>query len=85
LLQYHLLDKAIGAWSLEGKVVGMTSDQGSNIKKSLREQEDRLGAHWIPCTSHLLQGCVNKAWDKTPAFAVIAKKCIWISNFFNGN
>ncbi|KAF9308184.1 hypothetical protein BGZ91_007922, partial [Linnemannia elongata] len=23
--------------------------------------------------------------DKTPAFAVIAKKCIWISNFFNGN
>jgi len=80
-----LLDKAIGAWSLEGKVVGMTSDQGSNIKKSLREQEDRLGAHWIPCTSHLLQGCVNKAWDKTPAFAVIAKKCTWISNFFNGN
>ncbi|KAG9072142.1 hypothetical protein KI688_006366 [Linnemannia hyalina] len=46
---------------------------------------DTMGAHWMPYTSHMIQGCINKAWDNTKGFATIAKKCTWISNFFNGN
>ncbi|KAF9535912.1 hypothetical protein EC957_001486, partial [Mortierella hygrophila] len=42
------IKKVVGQWSLQGKVIGLTSDQGSNIKKCLRDQEKRLDAHWIP-------------------------------------
>ncbi|KAG0292296.1 hypothetical protein BGZ97_005633, partial [Linnemannia gamsii] len=54
------IKKVIGQWSLQGKVVGLTSDQGSNIKKCLRDQEEQLDAHWIPCVSHQIQESVIK-------------------------
>jgi hypothetical protein len=85
LLQFYLLAKVIGEWSLQEKVISLTSDQGNNIKKCLQDLEKKMDSYWLPCTSHLIQGCINKAWDQTSTFAKITSKCQWISNFFNGN
>jgi hypothetical protein len=75
----------VAEWSLEGKVIGLTSDQGSNIKKCFQDYQEKSGAYWIPCTAHKMQGCINKAWDSTDIIVKITKKCSSISNFFNNN
>lgn len=80
-----MIDRVVDQWSLTSKVVGMTSDQGANIKKSLQECEQNTGAYWVACTAHKMQLCINKAWDKTNPLVDITNKCAAIVSFFNNN
>ncbi|KAF9146760.1 hypothetical protein BGX30_009542 [Mortierella sp. GBA39] len=82
---HNMLDRVVDEWSLTSKVVGITSDQGANIKKGLQECEQNTGAYWVACTAHKMQLCINKAWSKTNPLVDITSKCVAIISFFNNN
>jgi hypothetical protein len=53
--------KVLLGWYLESCILGITADQGSNVKKAMNEYEYEFGTAWIPCASHNIHLCVNDA------------------------
>ena len=44
----------------------------------------KMDVTWIPCSSHKIQLCINKALDRTPPAKAVIGKCQNISTFFRG-
>lgn len=78
------IQSVIRLWDLEGKIIGVTTDQGSNYKKAMSMYEDISKANWIPCASHKIQLCINKALDSTPDAQAVIDRCHKISTFYRG-
>lgn len=70
-------------WDLEGCILGVTTDQGSNVKKAMREYQDEQQTAWIPCASHKIQLCINDAIKKTASVKAIFGKCQQITALFS--
>lgn len=69
----RLLTEIFKKWNLEKKVIALTTDNGSNIKKAARlmENVDRL-----PCAAHTLQLTVGKGLDIVKVLVLRAKRLI---------
>lgn len=70
-------------WDLEGCILGITTDQGSNVKKAMREYQDEHDTAWIPCASHKIQLCINDAIKGTPTVSAVFGKCQLITALFS--
>lgn len=84
LLLFFLIGSVIRLWDLERRIVGATTDQGSNYKKAMSMYEDISEVNWIPCASYKIQLCINKALDKTPDAQALIDRCYKISTFYRG-
>ncbi|GBC37627.2 zinc finger BED domain-containing protein 4-like [Rhizophagus irregularis DAOM 181602=DAOM 197198] len=74
----ELLDKFFSDWKITSKLLTMTTDNGSNIKKAGRLMERSISR--LPCTAHTLQLTVGKGLNLVRALVLRAKRLI---NFFN--
>lgn len=71
-------------WDLEDKLICGTTDQGANIKKAMELYSERKGVSWIPCSSHKIQLCINKAIAETQSAKEIFDKSHKLSIFLRG-
>lgn len=76
-----LLETVLNKYQLNKKVIAGTTDQGSNIKRTMLDLSEETGAAWIPCSAHKMQLCINKALEQTQA-KVLLDKCQQLSTFF---
>ena len=74
----ELLNKIFTDWDIASKLLTMTTDNGSNIKKAGRLMEATIFR--LPCTVHTLQLTVGKGFDLVKALVLRAKRLI---DFFN--
>src|SRR6266498_5126425 len=51
------IEEVLDNWNLRSKVYSITTDNGSNVKKCVRNME---GIEWHPCASHTLQLVIGK-------------------------
>jgi hypothetical protein len=74
----ELLDKIFSDWKITSKLLTMTTDNRSNIKKACRLMERTISR--LPCTAHTLQLTVGKGLNLVKALVLRAKRLI---DFFN--
>lgn len=48
----------------------------------MKDLSDKMNFAWIPCSSHKIQLCINKALERTPPAKLVIDKCHSISTFF---
>jgi hypothetical protein len=59
----ELLINQIAKWELENKVVGITTDNGSNMVSSIKLLSESLNVERIACAAHTIQLSVKKALE----------------------
>jgi hypothetical protein len=58
-------------WNLNGKVVGMTTDNARNITNAVKFADNDL----FRCTAHTLQLCIHDALDENLTIKTLLDKC----------
>jgi hypothetical protein len=86
-LNFCTAGTVVSRWGLERKLICATTDQGANIKKALElyRTDSEVACAWLPCSSHKIQLCINKALDSSPGAKEVIEKCHKISTFFRKN
>ena len=74
-----MLNKIFADWGIVSKLLTMTTDNGSNIKKAGRLMEAAIFR--LPCTAHTLQLTVGKGLNLVKALVLRAKRLIDFFNF----
>ncbi len=69
----EVLEYIINEWNLNGKVLSITTDNGSNIKKAVNDME---GIEWLGCRAHTLQLVVGKGLMPVKILVARAKRLI---------
>jgi hypothetical protein len=68
-----LLNQIIHDWKLDGKILTITTDNGSNMVLIGQLMEDIIR---LPCTAHTLQLVVGKGL--MPAEALVVRACYFL-------
>jgi len=79
----NLLVEEISKWDLEGKIIAITTDNGSNMVSGSRLLKESLNIERISCAAHTLQLCIKKALncdDNIKALVLRARRLVL---FFN--
>jgi hypothetical protein len=71
------IEEVLGKWNLRSKVHSITTDNGSNVKKSVKNMK---GIEWHPCVSHTLQLVIGKGLLPVKRLILRVKRLI---NFFS--
>jgi hypothetical protein len=71
------IEEILEKWDLRSKVYSITTDNGSNIKKCVKNME---GIEWHPCASHTLQLVIGKGLIPVKRLISRVKRLI---NFFS--
>jgi hypothetical protein len=69
----EVLEYIINEWNLKGKILSITTDNGSNIKKAVNDME---GIDWLGCKAHTLQLVVGKGLMPVKILVARAKRLI---------
>lgn len=86
-------EKIVDEWRLRGKLLSITTDGASNMKKCVelfnqRQQERKQKVSWIHCAAHSIQLCINtalgKGQKKAGSAIALLKKCEHVVQFFGG-
>ena len=71
------IEEILNEWNLQSKVFSITTDNGSNVKKCVKEME---GIKWHACASHTLQLVIGKGLMPVKKLILRVKLLI---NFFS--
>lgn len=71
------IEEVLNKWNLRSKVHSITTDNGSNVKKCVKNME---GIEWHPCASHTLQLVIGKGLIPVKKLILRVKRLI---NFFS--
>lgn len=71
------IEEILEKWDLRSKVYSITTDNGSNVKKCVKNME---GIEWHPCASHTLQLVIGKGLIPVKQLISRVKRLI---NFFS--
>lgn len=71
------IEEILDEWNLRSKVFSITTDNGSNIKKCVKEM---VGVKWHPCAAHTLQLVIGKGLMPVKKLILRVKRLI---NFFS--
>ena len=67
------LEQVLNEWEIRNKVFYITTDNGSNVKKTILDLED---VNWLKCTAHTLQLVVGKGMKPAEILIARAKRLI---------
>ncbi|KAF9368959.1 hypothetical protein CPB97_004040, partial [Podila verticillata] len=68
--------QVVRSWGLHGCILGVTTDQGANIKKAMDLYSKEVAAiTWVPCALHKIQLCINSALSQNSVVLAIFQKC----------
>lgn len=60
----NILRKCFNDFDIENKIVGITSNKGTDVLKAIRDyKEINLIEKWNPCIAHILNNCMKKAFS----------------------
>ncbi|KAF9905202.1 hypothetical protein BX616_001068, partial [Lobosporangium transversale] len=79
------IERVVARWNLEGHLICATTDQGSNIKRAIQLYNLKKSITWLPCFSHVIQLCINKALERSSGAKAVMEKCQKISTFFRSS
>lgn len=71
------IEEVLNEWNLRSKVYSITTDNGSNVKKCVKNMKE---IEWHPCASHTLQLVIGKGLMPVKKLILRVKRLI---NFFS--
>ena len=70
---FETLEQVLKEWEIRDLVYTITTDNGANVKKAIKEMEK---VKWLGCTAHTLQLVVGKSLKPAEALIARAKRLI---------
>ena len=88
LFWFSFFEKVVKHWVLDGRIIAVTTNGASNIKKCVTMFNEKLEEgrkpFWIHCAAHSIQLCINHSFRDAKVAGDLFKKCEGVVKFFNG-